>query len=152
MSDSWSWYFAYGLTLSGQRYYDAYVAGRLQKAPQAAVAPGRLVYLAEADCPALLPEEGLVQGQLLLLNDAAWEALDYLHGANPQHPELGEFARRELGVRLPDGSEVEAQSYFMRAEVLRRRFPNAPYIVGGDWLAYLAQRPLAQRKPEALED
>lgn len=143
-----SWYFAYGLTMSGQRYYDAYVAGFEQAPSLLALAPGRLVYLAEADCPALLPEEGELRGQLFRISDSAWEALDYLHGARPEHPERGEFARRELSVRDETGREIVAQSYFLRAEVLRRRFPNAPYIEDGDWLAYLARRPAAKAADE----
>ncbi len=61
--------------------------------------------------------------------------LDYYEGFRPNHPQQSEYIRRQIPVRLEDGSTLDAWIYFYNGQTTELRV-----IRSGDYLQYLNDR------------
>jgi len=88
--------------------------------------------------PAAVPaSEGKVWGEVFEVTDSGpvLVALDEIEGYDAGTPDTSLYVRRQVPVRLDDGSATEAWAYFYNAPL-----GQAPRIPSGDYLAYLKIR------------
>jgi len=141
--------FLYGPLLKGGRYFESHLARCRALGP--ATVTGRLLYLEEPGFAALVPDgEDKVAGGLFEVSEEELVSLDYLFGYAPGKPDASEFVRRHVSARAIKG-DFDAESYFLRAETLRKRFPEALEIPGGNWDAFarrLSPLPQYEEEPE----
>ena len=139
--------FAYGLLMTDMRYHQSHLAGAYFSIKKATAA-GRLFYLREADCPAMVAGDGRVSGELYKVDESIFPQLDYLFGVKEGSPEESEYVRRLIDVETVSGTSQQAHAYLMRAATLRRRFPDARVIEDGDWRSLFEDLDRKRREKE----
>ncbi|MBE0599436.1 MAG: gamma-glutamylcyclotransferase [Desulfuromonadales bacterium] len=107
--------FVYGTLRPGEKNYPIYLQGRTIR-ESVATARGELYYLRDGGYPYLQEGEGVVRGELVEITPAAYEetlrAVDGLEEYNPADEAGSVYLRRRTRVKLEDGGEVEAWTYY----------------------------------------
>ncbi len=131
------YYFDYGHLMRDMRFFESHMAGSYREVLSART-EGQLLYLPEAHSPAMIPcDEGMVLGDLYRVDDSIFKNLDHLYGFQPGKPEKSHFVRRRVEVLLENDSISGVWVYQIRAEYLRKNFPNSHPIEDGDWKSFL---------------
>jgi len=137
-------FFVYGTLLPEQPNY--YVWGDVIVSEQPATLAGCVLY-DMGFYPMLVEEgDGRVRGLMVTVRPREYAAtvtrLDYLEGFDPKQPDTSDYRRVERMIQLNDGRMVAAWVY-----VGSRRFVNNRSVVpDGNWLAYIATRPVDQAR------
>lgn len=117
-------FFVYGTLRAGEKNYSRYLAGRTLAELPGTVA-GELFFLADGGYPYLLPGEGRVRGELMVLAPRHYAAtlsrLDALEEYAPQDEANSVYLRRSALVLLADGSERLAWVYYWNLAGVRGR-------------------------------
>lgn len=115
--------FVYGTLRPGEKNHAAYLSGRSREEIPASV-PGELYFVADGGYPYLAPGTGRVQGDLVFILPEHYartlQALDDLEEYDPRNEAASVYLRRRVRVRLADGREAVAWTYYW----------NCPRIVG----------------------
>ena len=86
-----------------------------------------------------------IRGEVYAVNPATLARLDRVEGVGHDF-----YSRGPATVRLDGGDVLMAHLYFMRPG--RARKDSRDMVLGGDWVAYLAQRPLATAPGFSFEE
>ena len=117
--------------MPGYRNHERFVVPHLISCVSATTSG--FLYDLPAGYPGVVEGEGTIHGKLLELPDEVLASLDELEAYDPNAPQsVNEYYRKEVSVRLDDGSEVSAWIYFMTPERVREM--NGVRIESGSWL------------------
>jgi gamma-glutamylcyclotransferase (GGCT)/AIG2-like uncharacterized protein YtfP len=115
--------FVYGTLRSGGKNYGAYLGGRTTRERPGTIR-GELFFVADGGYPYVVAGDSAVRGEVMEIVPALYEetlkGLDELEEYDPQSEEKSLYLRRPAAVRLEDGTEVTAWTYYW----------NCPHIKG----------------------
>ncbi|WP_305043258.1 gamma-glutamylcyclotransferase family protein [Geoalkalibacter sp.] len=123
--------FVYGTLRPGEKNYRAYLGGRTLAEIPASVR-GELYFVEDGGYPYLVDGAGRVEGELVILvpEDYAQtlEMLDALEEYDPNNEAASVYLRRQGRVRLTDGTETDAWTYYWNCpQVVGRKIPSGDF-------------------------
>ncbi len=115
--------FVYGTLRPGEKNYPRYLGGRTSRERPGTIR-GELYFVRDGGYPYVAEGDSIVRGDVMEIDPALYHqtlrALDELEEYDPENEAESVYLRRRTAVRLDDGADVIAWTYYW----------NCPQIVG----------------------
>lgn len=130
--------FVYGSLRSDMFNYNKLLNGKVSKVYKGTI-KGRLFHLDNKGYPAVIPGNENIFGELMELKDfnKSLEELDELENYTEDNNENCEYLRKEVKVKLEDGSIEKAYYYEYNPESNINKNDNLLPVSYGDWKVYM---------------
>lgn len=130
--------FVYGSLRSDMFNYNKLLNGKVYKVYKGTI-KGRLFHLDNKGYPAVIPGNENIFGELMELKDfnKSLEELDELENYTEDNNENCEYLRKEVKVKLEDGSIEKAYYYEYNPESNINKNDNLLPVSYGDWKVYM---------------